>query len=54
MFDQSTQQTSGRRFGIVEALVVAAILAFGGFVLVSDGRQSLTSLLAGFDETIGR
>ena len=53
MYD--TQQSSGRRrFGIVEALLVAAILAFGGFVLVSDGRQSVASLLAGFDETIGR
>jgi len=29
-----------RRFWWTEALVVAAILAFGGYVLVSDARMS--------------
>jgi hypothetical protein len=43
-----------RRFGLTEALLIAAILAFGGFALVSDGRLTPTDLLAGFDETIGR
>jgi hypothetical protein len=43
-----------RRFGLAEIAVVVAILAFGGFTLVADGRQSLSDLLAGFSETISR
>ncbi len=43
-----------RRFGFAEIAVVAAILAFGGFTLVADGRQTVSDLLAGVSETIGR
>ena len=47
-------RTKRRRFGFAEIAVVAAILVFGGFTLVADGRQSLGDLLSGFSETIGR
>jgi hypothetical protein len=43
-----------RRFGLTEAVLVVAILAFGGFAMVTDGRQSFSSLLAGYDQAIGR
>lgn len=33
-----------RRFWLAEALVVAAILAFGGYALLSDARLSPTQL----------
>lgn len=48
------RRTRRRRFGFAEIAVVVAILAFGGFTLVADGRQSLSDLLTGFSETIGR
>ena len=47
-------RTKRRRFGFAEIAVVAAILAFGGFTLVADGRQSLGDLLTGLSEAIGR
>jgi hypothetical protein len=48
------QQTSHRRrFGVTEALLVAGILAFGGFALLSDGRMTPASFLSGFDQIIG-
>ena len=46
--------TRQRRFGLLEALLVVAILAFGGFALMSDGRLTANDLLAGVNDTIGR
>lgn len=43
-----------RRFGLTEALLIAGILVFGGFALLSDGRVTPAALLSGFDQTIGR
>ena len=55
MLDDITDKSSSRhRFGLVEAMVVVAVLLFGGFALVTEGRLSMGSLLAGYDETIGR
>jgi hypothetical protein len=55
MFDTTSRHgTVRRRFGFTEALLVVAILMFGGFALVTDGRQSVGSLLAGYDQAIGR
>lgn len=50
----SNQSPARRRFGLIEALLVVAILLFGGFALVTEGRQSVGSLLAGYDEAMGR
>ena len=50
----SDERRTRRRFGLAEIAVVVAILAFGGFTLVTDGRQSLDELWAGFSETLGR
>ena len=46
------ERRSRRRFGFAEIAVVVAILAFGGFTLVADGRQTLSDLWAGLSETI--
>ena len=56
MFHPAPDETRAtrRRFGLTEALLIAAILAFGGFTLVSDGRLSMGSLIAGVDETLSR
>lgn len=55
MFDTApNQETTRRRFGLTPALLVVAVLLFGGFALVTEGRQSMGSLLAGYDEAIGR
>jgi hypothetical protein len=43
-----------RRFRLAEALLIAGILVFGGFALLSDGRMTPEALLAGFDQAIGR
>lgn len=56
-----TSNTSLRRFAhrarrlwIAEALLVAAILAFGGFTLLSDARATPSDLLAGFNDLVSR
>jgi len=55
MFETAPNEESPRRrFGLTEAVVVVAILLFGGFALVSDGRQSVDSVLAGYAEAVGR
>lgn len=55
MFDTAPNgEQPRRRFGLTEAVLVIAILLFGGFALLSDGRPSVSSLLAGYDEAIGR
>ncbi len=43
-----------RRLWIAEALLVAAILAFGGFALLSDARLTPSELLAGFSDVVSR
>lgn len=43
-----------RRFWLAEAMLIAAILAFGGFALMTDARLSPTDLLAGMDAIVGR
>lgn len=42
-----------RRFGLTEVLLVAAILAFGGFTLINDGQQTVGTLIDGMHEIIG-
>ena len=41
-----------RRFGLTELLLVAGILAFSAFTLVNDGRQTVGSLLSGFEDAL--
>jgi hypothetical protein len=48
--DQRTYRR--RRFGLTELLLVAGILAFSAFTLVNDGRQTVGSLLAGFEDAL--
>jgi hypothetical protein len=43
-----------RRLWVLEALLVAGILAFGGFALMSDSRLSPSELLAGFSDIVAR
>jgi hypothetical protein len=43
-----------RRLWLAEAAVVAAILVFGGFALLSDARISPSEFLAGFSQFIPR
>jgi hypothetical protein len=40
------------RLGLTEVLLVAAILAFGAFTLINEGGQSLSTVLAGFEQVI--
>jgi hypothetical protein len=40
------------RLGLTEVLLIAAILAFGAFALVNEGRHSLGTLLAGFEDVV--
>ncbi len=54
MFSPAAEPKPNRRFRFAEAFVVAAILLFVGFVLVTDGRQSPDTLVAGFNEALGR
>jgi hypothetical protein len=55
MFDPATQDNGHhrRRFGLTEVLLVAAILAFSAFTLVNDGRETLGTLMSGFQDVIG-
>jgi len=48
------EKRTRRRFGFAEIAVVVAILAFGGFTLIADGRQTLGEIWAGLSETIAR
>jgi len=41
------------RFGLTEVLLIAGILAFGAFALVHEGRHSVGTLLAGFEDVVG-
>jgi hypothetical protein len=41
-----------RRLWLAEALLVLAILAFGGFALLSDARLTPTDLLAGVNQVV--
>lgn len=41
-----------RRFGLTEVLLIVAILAFGAFSLVNDGRTTLGTLFAGFEDVL--
>jgi len=43
-----------RRLWITEALLVAAILVFGGFALLADARLSPSELLAGLSTLVAR
>ena len=44
--------TNRRRFGLTEVLLVAGILAFSAFTLVNDGRQTVGTLLSGFEDAL--
>lgn len=43
-----------RRSWLTEALIVAAVLAFGGFALLSDARLSPTEFANSISEFVGR
>lgn len=43
-----------RRLWLAEAALVAAILVFGGFALLSDARISPAEFLAGFSQFVPR
>jgi hypothetical protein len=40
------------RFGFTEVLLVAGILVFGGFTLVSESGQNFGTLLAGLEHVL--
>jgi hypothetical protein len=50
------QRAAGRtrRLWLTEALLVAAILVFGGFALLADARLSPTELLSGLNSFVSR
>jgi hypothetical protein len=51
MFNLSTHESGyRRRFGLTEILLVAGILCFGAFALISDGHQTFSTLLSGFED----
>lgn len=55
MFDTAdTNSRPRRRYWLAEALLVVAILAFGGFALLSEARVSPTELLSGFSDIVAR
>ena len=43
-----------RRLWLTEALLVAAILVFGGFALLSDAKLSPSELLTGVTQFVAR
>lgn len=53
---QFMQRSVGRfrRLWIGEALLVAAILIFGGFALLSDARLTPSELLSGVSQFVSR
>jgi hypothetical protein len=52
--DTTRSRFRPRRFWLAEALVVAGILAFGGFSLISDARLSPDDMLGGLTSIVGR
>lgn len=40
------------RFGLTEVLLIAGIIAFGGFTLVGEGGQAVETLLAGVKDVL--
>jgi hypothetical protein len=54
MTDMNISSPRHRRFWLAEAMLVAAILVFGGFALMSDARLSPTDFLAGMNDVVGR
>ena len=55
MSDLSHHQSPDRprRIWLTEALLVAAILVFGGFALLSDARSTPSELLSGIAQIFG-
>lgn len=47
MTDTTQTPYRRRRFWLAEALIVAGILAFGGFALMSDARLSPADVIGG-------
>jgi hypothetical protein len=43
-----------RRLWLTEALLIAAILVFGGFALLADARLSPSELLSGLNTFVAR
>lgn len=43
-----------RRFWLTEALVVAAVLAFGGYALLTDAHLSPSELATSISQFVGR
>jgi hypothetical protein len=43
-----------RRLWLTEALLIAAILVFGGFALLADARLSPSELLSGLSAVVSR
>ncbi len=56
MSDLSHQQNLDRprRIWLTETLLVAAILVFGGFALLSDARLTPSDMLTGVTQIFGR
>ena len=50
----STPTPRPRRFWLAEALIVAGILAFGGFALMSDSGLSPLDLFGNLNAVVGR
>ena len=50
--EQTLDRVARRRFGLTEVLLVAGILAFSAFTLVNDGRQTVGTLLSGFEDAL--
>ena len=43
-----------RRLWFTEALVIAAVLAFGGFALMADAKMSPNELASSISDVLGR
>ena len=46
--------TPARRLWLTEALLIGAILVFGGFALLADARLSPSELLSGLTAVVAR
>jgi hypothetical protein len=44
--------TRPRRFGLGQVLLIAGILVFGAFVLLTEGRTTTDGLLNSFDQIV--
>ncbi len=51
---QHQNQSRPRRIWLTETLLVAAILVFGGFALLSDARLTPSDMLTGVTQIFGR